>query len=296
MRPRLGYSIAVVALLAASCTTRSDERHFVVQGQIISIAANRREATVKHEDIKGLMPAMTMPYRVQDSTLLDGLAPGDLIKARLVLVSNDAYLDQVLKIGQAPLETPPAEAPAASSGFELLNPGDAVPEVTLVDQDGRKRPFSSFKGRTVALTFIYTRCPMPTFCPLMDRNFAAVQRMLKQDPSLADARRGVHLVSISFDPLTDTPPVLKKHAQTLDADPKTWTFLTGDRDEVDKFASRFGVSVARSLSDARDITHNLRTAIIDPSGKLVKVYTGNEWTPEQLVADLKPVVLNHRAD
>jgi protein SCO1/2 len=137
------------------------------------------------------------------------------------------------------------------------------------------------------LTFIYTRCPIPTFCPLMDRNFAAVQRKLKEDAALAPARRSVHLVSISFDPVTDTPPVLKKHARTLDADPKIWTFFTGDRDEVDKFAARFGVSVARSPADARDITHNLRTAIIDRSGRLVKVYTGNEWTPDQLIADLK---------
>jgi protein SCO1 len=128
---------------------------------------------------------------------------------------------------------------------------------------------------------------MPTFCPLMDRNFAAIQTKLKEDPSLASARKGVQLVSISFDPITDTPPVLKKHAATLGADPKTWTFLTGDRDEVDKFAGRFGVSVARVTADARDITHNLRTAIIDPSGRLVKVYTGNEWTPDQLLADLK---------
>src|SRR4051812_40468888 len=175
--------VAVVALAAASCSG-SDERHFVVQGQILSIAPNHKEATIKHEDIKGLMPAMTMPYRVNDAKLLEGLAPGDLIKARLVLVSNDAYLDELLKIGQAPLEAPTAEAPApASAGFELLKPGDAVPDVTLVDQDGRKLRFASFKGRTVALTFIYTRCPMPTFCPLIDRNFAAVQRMLRQDPA-----------------------------------------------------------------------------------------------------------------
>ena len=283
------FVAALCATSAASCG-RSDERHFVLQGQILSITPNHHEATIKHEDIQGLMPAMTMPYRVRDPKLLDGLAPGDLIKARLVLVSNDAYLDQVLKTGQAPLETPPAEAPPASSGFELISPGQQVPDVTLVDQDGRKREFEAFRGRTVVLTFIYTRCPMPTFCPLMDRNFAAVQKKLKEDPSLAAARKGVHLVSISFDPLTDTPPVLKTHAATLGADPGTWTFLTGDRDEVDRFAARFGVTVARATADARDITHNLRTAIIDPSGRLVKVYTGNEWTPDQLLADLKPVV------
>jgi protein SCO1/2 len=95
------------------------------------------------------------------------------------------------------------------------------------------------------------------------------------------------LLTVSFDPVTDTPAVLKKHARTLDADFTRWTFLTGDRDEVDQFASRFGVSISRALNDQRDITHNLRTAIIDPTGKLAKVYTGNEWSPDEILADLK---------
>jgi protein SCO1/2 len=113
---------------------------------------------------------------------------------------------------------------------------------------------------------------------------------MKDDPAL---RGRVHLVSISFDPINDTPAVLKAHAKKLEADLRTWTFLTGDRDEIDKFAMRFGVSVVRGAADQRDITHNLRTAIIDADGKLVKVYIGNEWTPDQALADLVPVV---RAD
>jgi protein SCO1/2 len=224
---------------------------------------------------------------VRDAKLLDGVAPGDLITARLIVVPNDAYLADVKKVGQAPLEMPrPVSTDAASSasaGFELLKPGDAVPDARFVDQNGRTRAFSSFRGSTVVLTFIYTRCPMPTFCPLMDRHFAAIQKKLKDD---AASNGRVHLVSVSFDPSTDTPPVLKKHAAKVGADPKTWTFLTGDRDDIDRFAARFGVSVARVLNDQGDITHTLRTAVVDADGRLVKVYTGNEWTPEQVLADL----------
>jgi protein SCO1/2 len=266
---------------ATACTHSSDERHFTLQGQVLNIAPDHREATIKHEEIKGLMPAMTMPYKVKDATLLNGLAPGDLITARLVVVPNDAYLVAVTKVGTAPLEASPTDAPVTTPTIDLLKPGDSVPNATFVDQDGRKRAFDSLKGRTVVLTFIYTRCPMPTFCPLMDRNFASIQRKLKAEEP--EAERRVHLVSISFDPATDTPPVLKKHAKTLEADPKIWTFLTGDRDEIDQFASRFGVTVARAAYDERDITHNLRTAIIDPSGKVVKIYSGNEWTPDDVL-------------
>jgi protein SCO1 len=271
------------ALLPAACS-RSTERVYRLQGQVVAVEAAREEATIKHEEIKGLMPAMTMAYKVREPKLLDGIVPGDLIDARLVIVSNDAYLTDVKKVGAAPLEQP-SSAPHASSGFELLKPGEAVPDATFVDQDGRKRKFGSFKGSIVVITFIYTRCPLPTFCPLMDRHFATIQRTIEEDAALSN----VHLVSVSFDPIVDTPPVLKKHARALKADPARWTFLTGDRDVIDQFAARFGVSVARALNDQRDITHNLRTAIVDAEGRLVKVYTGNEWSPDQILADLKPV-------
>src|SRR5436190_2171518 len=158
------------------------------------------------------MPAMTMPYKVRNPKLLDGIVPGDLINAKLIVAPNDAYLTDVKKVGQAPLETTrpvtTEAAPSASAVFELLKPGEAVPDARFVDQNGRTRPFSSFRGSTVVLTFVYTRCPMPTFCPLMDRQFAAIQKKLTDDAT----DRRVHLVSISFDPATDTPPVLKRHA------------------------------------------------------------------------------------
>jgi protein SCO1 len=286
MRASLVLSVLSLCLaFAASACTKSDERTFTLQGQVLSIEPARKLLTVKHEEIKGFMPAMTMPYEVRDAKLLDGLAPGDLINATLVVVSNGAFLSAIRKVGQAPLEKPPAEAPnpSASAGFELLKPGEAVPDGAFVDQSGQKRRFSAFKGSPVAMTFIYTKCPLPTFCPLMDRHFAALQTSLKADAAL----QAVRLVTVSFDPITDTPAVLREHAKRLNADLTRWTFLTGDRDEIDQFAARFGVSISRAMNDARDITHNLRTVVIDRDGKIVKVYTGNDWSPDQVLADLK---------
>jgi protein SCO1/2 len=286
MRLSLAYAILAAALLSA-CAQKPDERQYPLHGQVLSVEPARELVTLKHDDIKGFMPAMTMPYNVKDVKLLDGIAPGDVIDATLVVFSNGAHLTAIKKVGTAPLEAPPAEAPTAkaSSGFELLRTGETVPDAAFLDQDGRRRRFSDFKGSTVVMTFIYTKCPLPTFCPLMDRHFAALQKSLKSDPALSK----VHLVTVSFDPVTDTPPVLKAHARTLDADLARWTFLTGDRDEIDKFGARFGVSVSRALNDPRDITHNLRTVIIDAGGKLAKTYTGNEWTPASILDDLKTV-------
>jgi protein SCO1/2 len=272
---------ALVVIIAAACGS-SDRREYTLQGQILTLSPTGLEASIKHEEIPGFMAAMTMSYKVRDKAEFAELKPGDLITSTLVIVSNDAYLKDVRKVGEAPLEAPP-DAPSASSGFELIKPGEPVPNVTFVDQDGKTRDFASFQPATTVVTFIYTQCPMPDFCPLMDRHFAAIQKAAASDPAL----KHVQLLSVSFDPKTDTPPVLKRHAESLGADPARWTFVTGDRDEIDKFAMRFGVSVMRNVNDPIDISHNLRTAIVDGQGRLLKAYTGNQWTPDEVVADLK---------
>jgi len=284
MRASMLLAIAL-SLLVGACAGPPDQRQYTLQGQVLSVTADRREANIKHEEIKGLMPAMTMPYKAAEGQQFENVAAGDLVTATLVVVSNGAYLKDVKKVGEAPLETAPQAAPSASSGFELLSPGEVVPNTRFVDQDGKTRDLASFRNSTLVVTFIYTRCPIPTFCPLMDRHFAAIQTRLKTEPAL----RHVQLVSVSFDPIADTPPVLKKHAAALGADPKFWTFLTGQRDEIDKFAARFGVAVTREVNDPLDISHNLRTAIVDAKGAFVKAYSGNEWTHDQVLADLRHI-------
>ena len=277
--------IALAAVFAVTYLARrrqaSDQRTFALQGQVQSITPDRHEAMVKHGEIKGLMPAMTMPYRFKTKSELDALKPGDLIDATLVIVSNDAFLDGVKKTGEAPIEKPSPEALAK----HLLQPGDTIPDGAFVDQNGRKTSLQAFRGSTVVLTFIYTRCPLPTFCPMMDRNFVSIQEHMRSDQALTH----VHLVTVSFDPARDTPAVLRAHAKELDADLTRWTFLTGEEKAVDAFAGKFGVYVVRNTNDQRDITHNLRTAVIGPDGVVRKIYTGNEWTPEDILMDLRPV-------
>ena len=287
MHRRTGIALTLAAMLSAltsvtfSCNRRPEPKRYQLSGQVLGIKAEEREILIKHEDIVGFMPAMTMPFTVREGKLLEGLTPGDLVTATLVVAETEAHLSAIEKKGHAALDVPPPPE-TASSGFELLKPGEAVPNQLLIDQNGAPRPMSSFRGHRVALTFIYTRCPMPDFCPLMDRHFQALQREIKKRPALADVR----LVSVSFDPQFDTPPVLKAYAERLQADPLIWSFVTGERDEVARFAARFGVSLERAEQNPIDITHNLRTAIVDAEGRLVKVHSGNAWTPSDLLADL----------
>lgn len=277
----------LLALVTAACGGggSTERREYKLQGQVLSIQPNHRQAVIRHEEIPGFMSAMTMPYDVKDPKEYEPLKPGDLINAKLIVLETSAYLEDVKKVGEAPLEGQ-FSAPGAAAGFELTKVGAPVPNQTFVNQDGASVALDAFRGSAVVVTFMYTSCPLPNFCPLMDRNFAAMQTKLKENGNLLK----VHLLSVSFDPQIDTPAVLKAHAAKLGADPRMWTFVTGDRDEIDKWASGFGVSISRAMNDPRDITHNLRTAIIDRQGNLVQVYNGNEWTPEQVLADVRVMV------
>jgi protein SCO1/2 len=286
MRMRTALSLVLTVLtLACGSSPASNGHEYKLQGQIIAMSPDHREATIRHEDIPGFMSAMTMSYKVRDTKEYESLVPGDLVNATLVVEDTDAYLKNVKKVGDAPLERPSGSS-AAAGGFELLAMGAPVPDIALTDQDGDKITLETFHGSALIVTFTYTSCPMPNFCPLMDKNFATLQTKLEARSNDLKA----HLLSVTIDPAVDTPPVLKTHAKTLNANPTLWTWATGDRDDIDQWASRFGVSISRATNDPTDITHNLRTVIIDRQGNLVHTYSGNEWTPDQVLADVRVMV------
>src|SRR5688500_14099840 len=145
-----------VLLLAAACGRGPAPKQYELRGQVLGLKPEAREILIKHEDIEGFMPGMTMPFKVGEEALLKGLQPGDLVTATLVVAESDAHLSAITKTGHAQLEAPPA---SASSGFELLKEGETVPDQLLIDQDGKPRPMSALRGHRVALTFTYTRCP-----------------------------------------------------------------------------------------------------------------------------------------
>jgi protein SCO1 len=272
--------VCVAAIVVGGCGRTSPTKEYQLQGQILGVKAETNEVLVKHGDIPGFMPAMTMPYKVEDAKILADKQPGDLITATLVVGETEAHLSKIDKTGHAPIED--ANGPEITAS-QILKPGDPVPGTRLVDEDNAARPLTSLKGHRVALTFMYTRCPQPDFCPLMDRNFTAVQNEMKKTPGLGDVR----LVSVSFDPANDTAAVLKAHAKTLQADPAVWHFVTTSPGDMKDFTAAFGVTAEPSDESPSILTHNLSTAVIDADGRLVKIRPGNMWTPADLIADLK---------
>lgn len=277
--------VAALAVTVACGRPSPEPRQFELVGQVVSVQADRSEITIQHQDVKNFMPGMTMPFKVKDPALLKDRMPGDLVTATLVVAEVEAYLSTLTKTGfVAVTEAPPPTAP------EPRKVGDAVTDAGFLDHEGTPRRLADWKGRRVALTFIYTRCPLPEFCPLMDRHFVAVQRELAKTPDLADVR----LLSITMDPAFDTPAVMKLHAGGLGANLATWTFLTPDADGAATFFEQFGLIVEREGDGPGDITHNLRTLVLDADGRVAAIRTGNDWTPAQLLADIRATAAPRR--
>jgi protein SCO1/2 len=275
------FLILGMTILGAGCAGGPSVSTYELKGQILVVRPETNEVLVKHEDIKGFMPAMTMPYTVKDATLLKDRVAGDLITATLVVGTESAYLSAITRTGSAPLpEDARTDIPAAAN-VRLLKVGDAVPATPLVDQ-GRTIALPDFTGSALAVTFIYTRCPLPQFCPLIDRRFAEVQKIAAADPALAGK---IRLVSISFDPKFDRDATLQAHAGKLGADPNVWRFATAEEAVVDRLAAEFGINVIREKDGT--ITHNLRTAIVDPSGRITALLDSNAWSAADLARGLK---------
>jgi protein SCO1 len=284
---RMVLPLTALVAFAAACRPAPPRHEYALRGQVLAVAPADRRITIRHDDIKDFMPAMTMPFKVRDEALIKGLVPGDLVTGTLVVLEDQHYLSALNKTGHA--ELPPPEPPPIVA--DVMSEGDVAPDDPLLDQSGRPFALSSWRGHAVALTFIYTRCPMPEYCPLMDRQFAAIQKAVGADDRL---RGKVRLLSVSFDPDFDTPAVLAAHATHVGADPAVWTFATADRAVIDRFAPRYGVTVIRGEAGPGSITHNLRTAVIDGAGKLVKIHSGNDWTPDEILADLRTAVARGR--
>jgi protein SCO1/2 len=273
-------------------------KDYDLAGEVRAIKKESGQVVIHHREIPGFMPAMTMPFTIKDRELFDDLRAGDEVEGTLRVVSEGGVVkDYELT---ALVVTKPALRPLPSVTLRLrdgqpelgvtprrLEPGDAVLSFTMTTEDGRSLALDELRGKVVVLTFIYTRCPLPEFCPLMDRKFAALAAALEAVPERAS---GVRLISLSFDPEHDTPEVLRKHAQTQGAHPPLWTFAVARHDELAKVAPGLGLTYGPT---ATEIVHNLSTAVIGPDGRLAALFVGTEaktWTPTDLLRVIAPLL------
>lgn len=256
---------------------------YSVTGVVKELRADGSNIVVTHEMIPGFMPAMTMPFAARDSREIATLRPGEKIAFRLLVTADESWIDSVQRLDQAP--SAPSFDLAQSRIVRDVEPlvlGQVVPDYVFTNELGQATKLSDFRGGAVALTFIFTRCPLPEFCPRMLKNFSSTMAALRVRDQ---APTNWHLITVTIDPAFDTPAVLRNYAERHQYDPQRWNFLTGALIDIDALAEQVGLVFRRQTPNALP-DHNLRTLVIDRQGRLAKTIVGNTWRPDELVEGL----------
>jgi protein SCO1/2 len=270
-----------LALLTAchSAPPTAELKQYQLTGKVVSVDKPNLSVVVNGDEIKGFMGAMAMPYKVKNAADLDSLTPGDAISADLFVQGTDYWI-QNIKVTQKSTAAPDK----ASSELKIPVAGQQVPDFKLLNQNGRHISLNDFRGKALIITFIYTQCPFPDYCPRVTQKFAEINRQLLSNSTLAAK---THLLSISFDPQHDTPKVLRDygHRSTGNQQPSAfdhWEFAAVPANQLPEMEKFFGLLVAEEKGA---ITHSLSTTVIGPDGRIYRWYHGNEWTAADILHD-----------
>jgi len=242
----------------------------------------KKKVKIEHEEIPGYMQKMTMLFDVKDAKELADLQPNDPISFRMIVTEDDGWIDQIKKTGSPSTSPLSAENLRRTREVEPLAVGDQMPDYRFTNQLGQVVRLSDFKGQAYAITFIFTRCPFPTFCPQLSKSFQQAQAALEAS---SNGPTNWHLFSITIDPQFDTTAVLQNYAQRYHANPKHWSFLTGELIDIDAIGEQFGLQFWRPSPDALP-NHNVRTVVVDAAGKVQWITPENEWKPEALAEQI----------
>ena len=257
-----------------------ETERYQLKGQVVAVDKPQKKLKVDHEAIPGFMSSMTMPYPVRDARLLEGLAPGDQITADVRVNRAGVWLENIVlvKKGDGTYAPPIGQ-------FQEPLAGEEVPNFVLVNQNARQIRLHEYRGKALLITFVYTRCPFPDYCPLMTQNFVEIEKALGKDP---ESYAKTHLLSISFDPEYDTPQVLRAYGSKYVRQRGTqafdhWEFAVTPAADKAKIAAFFGLAYRR---DNGVLVHSLSTTLISPDGKIYKWYNDNTWKPKDVLQDL----------
>jgi protein SCO1/2 len=268
----------------AAPTESTQVKRFHMVGKIVSIDAANSSLTIDHQAIPGFMDAMTMGYTVRSAQTLTGLAAGDEITADVVVPDQGTlYLENIMVTKKGSSISNSTTDNSATAATHEPQPGERVPDFAFINQDGKRIHLSSFRGDALLVTFIYTRCPYPEYCPLVSKNFAHVYAASRGSATAAKVR----LLSVSFDPQHDTPEVLKKYAETMRQTAggpvfDRWEFVAAPPSELKEVANFFGLYFSET---GGQIVHSMSTTVIAPDGTVSKWYRDNAWAPADILAD-----------
>lgn len=278
MRKKFSAAVWLLAFsLLSACDRPADRTVYSVEGIVERTYPGEARVRIAHQQIPGYMEAMTMDFDAKEPTVLAGLNPGDRVRFNLVITPDDGWIEKVRRIGEGER---PREPALANLWTPPLKAGEPIPIVAFTNELNQPVTLSDYRGQALAITFIFTRCPFPDYCPRMSKQLARVRESLAFIPN---APTNWHLFSVTFDPEFDQPGVLLDYRRNLKAADGRWNFLTGAPADIKQFCARFGVYFMR---DRGTIDHNLMTAVIDTQGRLQRLFPGNKWTPDDLINEL----------
>jgi protein SCO1/2 len=272
-----------LALLLLLVVPSAWAQQYRVTGMVLTVDRSRNTFTASIREIPGFMAAMTMPFEVRQPTDLDGLAPGATVEFTLVVDQGAPHAERIRIVRYESTQADPLAARrlkqlnrivSGSAADTALAVGDVVPDFRLIDQKRRPLAFADLRGKIVAINFIYTRCAVPNFCLRIANNFGVLQKRFKRILG-----RDLVLLTVTFDPVHDTPEALAQYGDQFKADPAHWRFLTGPVPDVQRVCQLFGVD---AFLDEGLMDHNLHTALIDRQGRLIANIEGNQFTASQL--------------
>lgn len=258
-------------------------RSFAARGMIREIPDGNKSLVVRHEEIPGFMPKMTMTFEVRDANELRGLAVGDTIVFNIRATQDDSWIDEIRRAGTNDVIDSAPKDPSSVALLQVatLKPGDPMPDAELLGEDGRTVRLSDFAGKALAFTFIFTRCPLPNYCPRMNVNFKEARELLIQN---IEGPSNWQFLSISFDPAFDKPGVLGRYAFSYrGAVTNQWMFAAAPTNVLAVMSPQLDF---RFANEQGSFQHNLRTVVLDGRGRVHRYFEGNEWTPEELVASM----------
>lgn len=246
--------------------SKAKTQSFEVRGVLKEVKPDGKTVVVRHEAITNYMEAMTMPFRVKEPKEVSALRAGDEISFRLRVTDSESWIEGVSRIGAAPPEESRQRADAVVTVPETTPRHHPLLEYKFTNELGQPVSLSDFRGQALAITFFFTRCPLPEFCPRLSKNFQEAAQKLK---SMAGAPTNWHFLSVSFDTEHDTPAVLRAYGELYQYDPKHWSFVTGPADKIGELARLSDVTFVR---DGGSYNHNFRTLIIDATGHLQMIF------------------------
>jgi protein SCO1/2 len=275
---QLGLLIIGEIKLPGAQTAAGTVRTFAVRGVILEIPPDHAQVVIRHDAITNYMAGMTMPFPVKDPGALAGLQRGDAVEFQLHVAATESWVDHFVKVGTVSLgknhtSSDPVKPLPAPSKESLL-------DYKFTNELGQAVSFNDFRGQALAITFFYTRCPLPDYCPRLSRNFEEASQKLE---AMTNAPANWHFISVSFDPAFDTPETLRHYGQSYAYDPAHWSFFTGPPDQIAALARGAGVQYE---SDDGTINHNFRTLIVDPQGHLQMVFPTSGDLSDQIVSEI----------